>query len=1489
MARTPGEEPPEPPPPADIDDVSLERLAEALEDIDLRVYKPGTITRRAHRRMASIGVDDFESYLVRLHEDREERRALAQELLISVTEMFRDPEAFDALRRLAIDPIIESLSPQESFRVWVPGCATGEEAYSIAIVVLEALAHHDHPASLQVFATDVDEEALAVGRAGLYPPTIADQVGPFRLQRYFDAIEGKGHRVTKQVRDAVSFATHDLANDPPFSRMSLVSCRNVLIYLRPPTQEQVLNLLHFALQPDGYLLLGSSESTGPRRGSFATVSKKWKIFRRVGASRLSSIARRGASTTNRREESSTSMGPQNRPGSARVRSRGGGDDRVRRAILGARVPPTIVVDESGAILYMHGELRPYLRFPEGDPRFELSDLVDPELATRVRAALYKCRREEQTVVATSSPDSSRLERIRVTATPAFEIGDGVVLVTFEPLAGPSSPHSPVDTPQQDAVIELLEKELEATREDLRSTVDELESSNEELRCANEESTSMNEELQSVNEELEATTEELRSLNEELSTVNAQLREKVEQLESAHDDIANFFSSARIATLFLDERLCIKRSTPAANELVRLDAHDQGRFVGDIARELLQNDLVQQAQQVLDHLEARADEIQTTDGRWIIRRVLPYRTETRRIEGVVVTFADVTDLKTTAEQLAVREQQHAVIARLGLRALEEPDLQTFLEHAVREVQLTLGTDLCKVLELQPGGRTLLLRAGVGWREGLVGRATVEADLDSQAGYTLQSPGVVLVEDLQQERRFKGPPFLVGYDVRSGLSCVIPGLGGPYGVLATHARSARRFSPEDAHFLQAVAAVIGSAIQHHQTHARQVLEIAVARASVEADDLADAIARFHASTSEALGLDVVELWLPSADGHALERSAIHATPPLSPHQIDRRLPPDRLELTDGMSVPCRVHLLRHAEWVTSLLPRRHFRRVEEARQLGLCSGLVFPITIGNDSIGVVVCLSREQLHADDVLLRCLEGIGRSLGELVSRKLAEADLRRSEARFRRVLMSSPVPLMVHDDTGNVVDLSRSWTELTGYSLDDIPTTEAWVHAAFREQAAELMAMQREVWDSPPHEHGYEQEIWTKGGARKTLSFLAVPLGEAADGRRLRLVSANDVTKQRRIERELVEANRQKDEFIAMLGHELRNPLAAVNSAAELLRLPQLDPERITRIQIIVERQTRHMAKLLDGLLDVSRIARGKIKVERRLLDLRSTTEGVLGDFRDSQIMGERELRCTVASEPLWAEVDSVRWIQILDNLLSNAVKYTPAPGQIEIGLEREGHHAVLVVRDSGEGIDPELLPHVFEPFRQANQSLDRARGGLGLGLALVKRLVELHGGTVRAHSEGLGKGAEFTVRIPLAKPRSASHHDPTVASSAQRILLLEDNEDAAEMLRSALELHGHEVTVAQDGTAAIELARTLALDAVLCDIGLPGDLTGFDVAATLRADPRTKHIPLIALSGYARDVDAQSSRLSGFDAHLPKPVPLDRIEHVLRMLIEAKQEVE
>lgn len=614
-------------------------LLKTRTKFDFRGYKRGTLLRRINRRMGLNQVTDLADYVAFLREHSKEVTQLYRDLLIGVTNFFRDPEAFQALDEQVISKLVEDKPPDATLRVWVPGCASGEEAYSLAMLLTEHLHRIEKGCPLQVFGSDVDEDALGIARAGRYPENIAGDIPPDRLRRFFSR-EGQSYRVTNLLREPVVFARQNLITDPPFSRLDLISCRNLLIYLQPDVQRKVLSLFHFALEEAGCLFLGSAETVGQQTHLFQPVSTKWRIYRRVGVKPHHAVELplvQGAVDRQKAPDTPEESRPvANRP--AQLTERLLLEDDVRAAVL---------INAQHQILYTHGPVDRYLKQPSGVPSDDLSACVREGLLTQLRGAIQQALEQQESVEARDAHvrRNGDYHPTRFTVRPVKQPKSGVLLlITFEPdEAAASQPAVPEPGSQDESpLVRQLEHELEATKQELRHTVEDAESSNEELKAANEEVMSINEELQSTNEELETSKEELQSVNEELITVNSQLESKVRELEAVHDDMTNLLNSTDIATLFLDQQGHIKRFTPAMAKLINVIDSDVGRPISDIANPFSNGELQEDVRSVLNVLSPVTREVHTQGGRWYLRRILPYRTQDNRINGVVVTFTDITE-------------------------------------------------------------------------------------------------------------------------------------------------------------------------------------------------------------------------------------------------------------------------------------------------------------------------------------------------------------------------------------------------------------------------------------------------------------------------------------------------------------------------------------------------------------------------------------------------------------------------------------------------------------------------------------------------------------------------------------------------------------------------------------------------------------------------------------------------------------------------------
>ncbi len=646
---------------------------------DFSAYKSNTIRRRIERRINVHQVKGPEQYQRLLQENPHELDLLFQELLIGVTSFFRDPDAFVALAKTVVPELLAARPEHSPVRVWVAGCSTGEEAYSLAMLLQEGMDKVKFP--VQIFATDLDQEAIDAARAGRYPEGIARDARPQRLARFF-VKEDDGYRIKKEIREMVIFAPQNVLQDPPFTKLDLITCRNLLIYVKPAAQERLLALFHYALKPGGFLFLGSSESNTGLGDHFEAMNKKWKIFKRKD--------------TALRQALPDGFAPPAAPGAAGPGRPGDVADRTRKQLLSTLIektlltrfaPASVIVNDRGDILYIHGRTGDYLEPATGQPRLNILEMAREGLRLELPSALRRAAAQTGEVVheGVRVKTNGAYSPVRLTVVQLTEPESvrGLLLVTFalEPAATPPAPGRPaarrVKVPSPGRVPDL-ERELQYTKETLQSTVEEVQTANEELKSTNEELQSTNEELQSANEELETSKEEMQSLNEELQTVNAQLQGKLDDLGQANDDMQNLLNSTAIATIFLDQHLHIKRFTMEATKLVKLIPSDVGRPIGDLASNLRYDDLAADAAEVLRLLGSREKEVQTRDGEWRQVRIHPYRTTENVIDGLCLTFVNINQLK--AAEAAIQ----------AARAAAENIVAT-----MREPLLVLDEKLCVV--------------------------------------------------------------------------------------------------------------------------------------------------------------------------------------------------------------------------------------------------------------------------------------------------------------------------------------------------------------------------------------------------------------------------------------------------------------------------------------------------------------------------------------------------------------------------------------------------------------------------------------------------------------------------------------------------------------------------------------------------------------------------------------------------------------------------
>lgn len=637
-----------------LDDVVV--LLKQRTPINFELYKEGTLLRRIERRMGIHRVSDGAAYLNILEKDEQEADQLAKDLLISVTGFFRDPDVFEHLETGILPVMLKEHPVDRTFRVWVAGCATGEEAYTIGILLIEQATALGRRIKFQIFATDLDEHALGLARNGIFPETIEADISRERLNQFFSK-EDHSYHVKPELRESIVFATHNLLSDAPFSKMDLVTCRNVMIYLDPRIQGRIMQLFHFALNNNGILMLGTSETANAQKGLFEAEARNHRIYRRIGSrSRYSHFELPIMPASRRTSRTQTSP-----IGSKRLPTNPG--EMARRALLDRYAPAAVLVNNKSEGIYFSGPVDRYLKIPSGEAGQDLLAMVREGLRVPLRSAIQSVLDTGEAAGNSSASIKRRGTRQPVTINidPLGSADDKLLLVTFADAPVPAESIPEAWKTADQSAVEQLEKELDTTRCELKATIRDLEASNEELKASNEEAMSMNEEFQSTNEELETSKEELQSLNEELTTLNNQLQQKVDEHRIAVDDLNNLLNSSRVATIFIDQQLCIKHFTPSTRSLFNLIVSDIGRPFSDITQKFKDPRLQEDIQTVLASLSPIEREIRVDDGSWFLRRILPYRTQDNKIDGVVITFNDVSDLKDSQQQAqAAQTRAEAII-------------------------------------------------------------------------------------------------------------------------------------------------------------------------------------------------------------------------------------------------------------------------------------------------------------------------------------------------------------------------------------------------------------------------------------------------------------------------------------------------------------------------------------------------------------------------------------------------------------------------------------------------------------------------------------------------------------------------------------------------------------------------------------------------------------------------------------------------------------
>ncbi len=635
----------------------LSRIRDVV-GVDFSAYKDSTVIRRIERRIGINQLDSTEEYAAYLESSMKEVHVLYKDLLIGVTRFFRDTEAFDRLKETAVHDLLKEKQDSQQLRLWCMACSTGEEAYSLAILFYEKMQELNIDYDVKIFATDIDRESIEYAGLGVYPESIVTDVNQERLQKFFTKKENT-FQVNPEIRRMVIFANHNVMQDPPFSAIDMVTCRNMLIYLKPEIQQRVLSAFHFSIKKNGYLFLGSSETVGELSGAFAYIDTKWKIYQCKQKSQQSRI--------------SDYFVPPLQPNKKKrerfpekiYAHKSGSDDILESAydfLIHEYVPPALLIDRNLSLIHVCREATDFMKIPTGKISLNVLDMLPHGIKAAVSTAVHKSLKEDGPITYRdlSLQDGQSIRYVDLSVRPVLDRQNspvGYFLVMLEDHTGrtfkPEGQEKTTLDDQQNKMIADLEQELQFTKENLQATIEELETSNEELQATNEELIASNEELQSTNEELQ-------SVNEELYTVNAEYQNKIEELSEANNDVKNFLNNTDIGMVFLDKEFKIRKYTPAVTEVINIMEMDVGRPIEHITRNIEGQEFMDDINRVLMSLVPVEKEIVSKTGKWFLMRILPYRTVNNVVEGIVITFVDTDEKKRFEEKL---EQERDLLMRI----------------------------------------------------------------------------------------------------------------------------------------------------------------------------------------------------------------------------------------------------------------------------------------------------------------------------------------------------------------------------------------------------------------------------------------------------------------------------------------------------------------------------------------------------------------------------------------------------------------------------------------------------------------------------------------------------------------------------------------------------------------------------------------------------------------------------------------------------------
>ena len=1507
-------------------------------NLDFSKYKGSTVGRRIRRRMEFRQIPEVADYAAIISGDQGELEHLYKDLLIGVTEFFRDKQAFEFLEQEIIPRLFDNLHRDGDLRVWSAACATGEEAYSIAILLAEKAKEIGFTGKITVFATDVHKTSLDFASQGLYDRARLANVSPERMDTFFNKEGGDLYRVTSELRKLVVFAPHNLLNDPPFTRLDLVCCRNLLIYFQTDVQEKVISLFHFALKIDCILFLGSSEGLGPFIGEFEVLASQHKIFRKIRDLKLAINL-----DSNRTERMHAAIPVTSfQPGGARAVSI---DRQILHdydALLRRHIPPGVLINENRQIVHYFGNVAEYLKMPEGRTDNNILSLAEDTLHVALSTSLQRADSARQLVVTRNvrirRGDGDFLIDLNVFPVPDEKSRTTHYHVYFERVRPTEHPFAPDHTEESESTnfdvgnqvtqhVADLEMELQSTRENLQTTVEELQTSNEELQATNEE-------LLASNEELQSTNEELHSVNEELYSVNSEFERKNIELKQLNNDHENLLASSDIGTVFLDRQLRIRKYNPAIAAFFKLLPQDIGRPIDHIAYHLSQQEeMLADIHRVLTSGEPVEQEEQNRGNSWLLRRIMPFRTETGQVEGVVITFTDITTIKEA--ELKLLQNNDDLEQKVEERTIElkkEIDERLQAEESLREqekfVHSTidgLSAHICVINAL--GNIVITNRA---WDSFAVENNAADGTFGKGVNY-LEACKIVSEQDQVDIN-----------ETTAGIKAVLSGTR-PEFVKEYPCHSLY----EERWFICRVNAfnVSGAqyaVISHINITERKKMEIERIQTQLELLDKQRQLEELNHSLESKVSERTSDLQ------HQLSftQSLLNSIP--SPvfykdtkgHYLGCNKAYEEFHgITRDDLIDKSVNDIAPPEYAkeisaidTELLRTGGSRRYETSlvRSDGSTRDIVFHKACyydvhGNPNglIGIIQDVTELKMaeniikNQNEVLeQRVIErtvSLENANSELLSLN-SELELRRRVAeetqqklqQLSSAVVNSPAIVVITDSFGRIEYVNPKFTETTGY-----PPEEAIGRNPKILNAGQLPKMIfRELWDTILSGREWRGDFCNrkKNGDVYWEHALISPIKDERGTISHFVAIKEDVTEDRRLASELQAAkdaseaaNCAKSEFLAHMSHEIRTPLNAVIGYSALMLGHNLAPG-IRDYAGKIHTSGNLLLNIINDILDYSKIESGKLTLEKITFRPEVVIDGLLSMVQQNAREKGLILRSHVPPEIAPFLVgDPLRLTQILVNLLSNAVKFT-IHGEVELTttLLLDVNNRQLLqfsIRDTGIGLTTEQIGKLFRPFTQADESTTRQFGGTGLGLSISKQLVELMGGEISCTSvQGAGSTFSFTAWFGIGQatdadlfeynsPPSDGNSTSSFDFSGHRILLVEDIQTNQQLVIELLKDTGVSIDVCDNGSDAVAQVCNSGktYDLVLMDIQMPV-MDGYQATRLIRADGRFAGLPIIAMTAHAMIEEQHKILQAGMDVHIAKPINIRILLQVMNLFINA-----